>query len=92
MRARRRVGAALALVVMVAFIGVGVALLAVAGVLTLTTAALDAMGGGGASSLYAPGVALALGTELIAGALLVGWHAGGRRGEGEGADHGPVLG
>ena len=82
----------MALVVMVAFIGVGVALLVVAGVLTLTTAALDAMGDGGASSLRAPGVALALGTELIAGALLVGWHAGGRRG-GEGSqDHGSAAG
>ena len=84
-------GAALALVVMVAFIGVGVALLAVAGALTLSGAAADAMGDG-RSSLHAPGVALALGTELMAGALLVGWRAGGRRGEEEGEDHGSVLG
>jgi len=89
--ARRRVGAALALVVMVAFIGVGVALLAVAGALTLSGAALGAMGDG-RSSWRAPGVALALGTELLAGALLVGCRAGGRRGEEEGEDHEPAAG
>ena len=91
MRTRRRVGAALALLVMVACIGVGVALLAVAGALTLSGAALAAMGDG-RTSWSAPGVALALGTELIAGALLVGCRAGGRRSEEEGEDHGPALG
>lgn len=92
MRTRRRAGTALALVVMAAFLGVGLALLAVTGVLMLSVAAANATGDG-RSSLHAPGVALALGTELIAGALLVGWRAGGRRGEEEeDEDLGPAFG
>ena len=82
----------MALVIMIALIGVGVALITVAGALTLSGAARVAMGEGRQHSLHAPGVALALGGELIAVALLVGWRAGGRRGEEECEDHGPPAG
>jgi hypothetical protein len=88
---RRRVGAALALVAIVAFVGVGVALVVGAGALALGITVVEDLGGGGRTSLRAPGIALALGGELIAGALLVGWRVGSSRGAEE-EDHEPVAG
>ena len=76
MSGRPRVGAALALAAIVAFVGVGVALVVGAGALALGITVVENLGGGGRTSLRAPGIALALGVELIAGALLVGWRAG----------------
>ncbi len=91
MRLRRRVGAAVALVAIVAFVGVGLALVVGAGALALGITVVEGLGGGGRTSLRAPGVALALGAELIAGALLVGWRVGIRR-SAEEEDHEPVAG
>ncbi len=73
----RRGGALVVLVVVVAFVGVGVALLVAGGLLGLGITLLDA-GRGGRSSLQAPGVAAALGAELIAAALLLSWRVGAR--------------
>ncbi len=76
MNVRRRVSAALALVAIVGFTGVGLALVVGAGALAVGITVVEALGGGGRTSLRAPGVALALGAELIAVALLVGWRVG----------------
>ena len=91
MSAPRRVGAALTLAAIVAFVGVGVALVVGAGALALGITVVEDLGGGGRTSLRAPGIALALGAELIAGALLVGWRVGTSRGAEE-EDHEPVAG
>ncbi len=76
MSIRRRVSAAVALVAIVGFVGVGLALVVGAGALALGIALVEDLGGAGRTSLRAPGVALALGAELIAAALLVGWRVG----------------
>lgn len=90
---RRRAGAAMALVVVVAFIGVGVALVVAGGALglgiTLVNYGDSAIG---LRALQAPGVVLALGTELIAAALLLGWRVGARITIEEDEGHGPVVG
>ena len=90
MSLRRRVGAAVALVAIVAFVGVGLALIG-AGALALAITVVEDLGGDGRTSLRAPGVALALGAELIAAALLVGWRVGTSR-SAEEEDHEPVAG
>lgn len=91
MSVRRRVSAALGLVAIVAFIGVGLALVVGAGALAAGIAVVEGLGGGGRTSLRAPGIALALGAELIAGALLVGWRVGSSR-SAEEEDHEPIAG
>ena len=91
MSLRRRVDAAVALAAIVAFVGVGLALVVGAGVLALGITVVEGLGGGGRTSLRAPGVALALGAELIAGALLVGWRVGTSR-SAEEEDHEPAAG
>ncbi len=91
MSVRRRVSAALALVAIVAFIGVGLALVVGAGALAAGIAVVEGLGGGGRTSLRAPGIALALGAELIAGALLVGWRVGSSR-SAEEEDHESIAG
>jgi hypothetical protein len=88
---RRRVGAGVGLAATVALVGVGLALVVGAGALALGITVAEDLGGGGRTSLRAPGVALALGAELIAGALLVGWRAG-TSGSAEEDDHEPVAG
>ncbi len=88
---RRRVSAALALVAIVAFIGVGLALVVGAGALAAGITVVEGLGGGGRTSLRAPGVALALGAELIAGALLIGWRVDSTR-SAEEEDHEPIAG
>ncbi len=91
--ARRRVVATVALVVLIAFVGVGMALVVAAGVLGLSVALVGAGSGGvGRSALQAPGVVLALGAELIAAAMLLGWRVGGRITVEEDDGHGPVVG
>lgn len=90
MSGRPRVGAVLALVAIVAFVGVGVALMVGAGALALGITVVEDLGDGGRTSLRAPGIALALGAELIAGALLVGWRVGTSRGVEE-EDREPVA-
>ncbi|MDQ6839654.1 MAG: hypothetical protein M3137_15340 [Actinomycetota bacterium] len=85
--------ATVALVVLVAFVGVGVALVVAAGVLGLGVALVGASAGGvGPGALQAPGVVMALGAELIAAAVLVGWRVGGRITVEEDDGHGPVVG
>ena len=91
MSLRRRLGAAVALVAIVAFVGVGLALVVGAGALALGITVVEGLGGGGRTSLQAPGVALALGAELITGALLIGWRVGTSRGAEE-EDCEPVAG
>lgn len=91
MSPRRRLGSAVALVAMVPFVGLGLAMVVGAGALALGITVVEGLGGGGRTSLRAPGVALALGAELIAGALLVGWHVGLSR-SAEEEDHEPVAG
>ena len=90
---RRRVLAAMALVVVVGFVGVGVAMVVAGGALGLAITLLGAGDGGvGPRALQAPGVVLALGAELIAAALLLGWRVGARMTIEEEDGHGPVLG
>ena len=90
---RRRVLAAMALVVVVGFVGVGVAMVVAGGALGLGITLLGAGDGGvGPRALQAPGVVLALGAELIAAALLLGWRVGARMTIEEEDGHGPVLG
>lgn len=91
MSVRRRGSAALALVAIVALIGVGLALVVGAGALAAGIAVVEGLGGGGRTSLRAPGIALALGAELIAAALLVGWRVGTSR-SAEEEDREPVAG
>ncbi len=91
MSIRRRVSAALALVAIVGLIGVGLALVAGAGALAAGITVVEGLGGGGRTSLRAPGIALALGAELIAGALLVGWRVGSSR-SAEEEDHERIAG
>lgn len=77
---------------LVGFVGVGVALVLVAGVLGLGVTLL-AYRSGAVASLRAPVVVLALGAELIAAALLVGWRVGARvPAEEEDDGHGPAAG
>ena len=91
MSIRRRFGAALALVAIVGLIGFGLALVVGAGALAVGITVVEGLGGGGRTSLRAPGIALALGAELIAGALLVGWRVGGSR-SAEEEDHEAIAG
>ncbi|HEX2186641.1 MAG TPA: hypothetical protein VHN78_14170 [Chloroflexota bacterium] len=91
MSIRRRVSAAVALVAIVGFVGVGLALVVGAGALALGITLVEDLGGGGRTSLRAPGVALALGAELITAALLVGWRVGTSR-SAEEEDREPVAG
>ena len=90
---RGRVLAAMALVVVVGCVGVGVAMVVAGGALGLGITLLGAGDGGvGPRALQAPGVVLALGAELIAAALLLGWRVGARMTIEEEDGHGPVLG
>jgi len=91
--ATRRLWSGVVLVVLIAFVGVGVALLVTGGVLGLGTAVVG-YGAGGLErrALEAPGVVAALGAELIAMALLVGWRVGARITIEEDDGHGPVAG
>ncbi len=86
----RRGGVLVVLVVVVAFVGVGVALLVAGGLMGLGIALLEA-GRPGRNSLRAPGVAAALGAELIVAALLLSWRVGARISdeEDDGDDRGP---
>ena len=86
----RRLSVLGALVVVIALVGAGVALLVAGGVLGLGIAALDAARGS-RSSLQAPGVAAALGAELIAAALLLGSRVGARISTEEDAGREPVA-
>ena len=87
----RRLSVLGALVVVIALVGAGVALLVAGGVLGLGIAALDAVRGS-RSSLQAPGVTAALGAELIAAALLLGGRVGARMSTEEDGGREPVAG
>lgn len=91
MTAARRLGVLAALVVVIAFVGAGLALLVAGGVLGLGIAALDASRGS-RSSLQAPGVVAALGAELIAVALLLASRVGTRISTEEDDGREPVAG
>ncbi len=72
---RGRAWSLVALVLFIGFVGVGLALMAGGAVLAMYVP-MVAYGGVGPDALQAPGVVVALGGELIAAALLVGWRVG----------------
>lgn len=89
----RRAAAGVALVVLIVFVGVGLALLVAGGALGLGIGVVGYGAGDlGLGALQAPGVVLALGAELIAAAVLVGWRVGARIPTEEEDGHGPVVG
>ncbi len=76
----RRAGALGALVAMVACVGLGLALVTGAVVVGVGAALAErASPAGGHLSLQLPGIALVLGVELVATAVIVGSRVGGRQ-------------